>query len=237
MSAADAARLLPPPPPSRCSFIVGLISLAVGLPVVLFLQTAFAIANDSEAPESWLEWPFTWRKLVFGFNAHRQWHYTGPAGQPIRHVRWFVRSVGAPPTETALNLVHSAAAAATCSQPPWTIEAREAAEDAGDSVASADDEGPGANGSAKASLKRSSGGSSAAEARELARHQRVMATVGVLGVYLCWAVFSWCVVLHAPALRLANAGCVRTGLCSHTECLFIASSASKRNTISRAVGA
>ena len=64
MSAAYAAGLRP----SRCSFVVGLISLAVGLPVVLFLQTAFAIANDSEAPESWLEWPFTWRKLVFGFN-------------------------------------------------------------------------------------------------------------------------------------------------------------------------
>ena len=238
MSAADAARLLPQPHPcATYSFIVGLISLAVGLPVVLFLQTAFAIANDSEAPESWLEWPFTWRKLVFGFNAHRQWHYTGPAGQPNRHVRWFVRSVGAPPTETALNLAHSAAAAATCSQPPWTIEAREAAEDAGASVASADDDGPGAIGSTQASLSRSSGGASAAEARELARHKRVMATVGVLGVYLCWAVFSWCVVLHAPALRLANAGCVRTGLCSHTECLFIASSASKRTTISLVVGA
>ena len=64
MSAAETASLRP----SRFSFIVGLISLAVSLPVVLFLQTAFAIANDSEAPESWLEWPFTWRKLVFGFN-------------------------------------------------------------------------------------------------------------------------------------------------------------------------
>ena len=110
------------------SFIVGLISLAISLPVVLFLQTAFAIANDSEAPESWLEW-YGWRKFVFGFNAHRKWHYSGPAGQPNRHVRWFVRSVGAPPTETAINLMHSAAACATCSEPPWVVEAREAAEE------------------------------------------------------------------------------------------------------------
>jgi hypothetical protein len=36
------------------SFIVGLISLAVALPVTLFLTSCFEIANDSEAPESWL---------------------------------------------------------------------------------------------------------------------------------------------------------------------------------------
>ena len=36
------------------SFVVGLISLAVALPVTLFLTSCFEIANDSEAPESWL---------------------------------------------------------------------------------------------------------------------------------------------------------------------------------------
>jgi hypothetical protein len=108
------------------SFIVGLISLAVGLPVALFLQTAFSIANDSEAPESWLEF-VGWRRFVFGFSAHRRWHYLGPAGQPTRHVRWFVRSVGAPPSETAINLVHSLVAFVSCSEPPWVVQAREAA--------------------------------------------------------------------------------------------------------------
>jgi hypothetical protein len=72
------------------SFIVGLISIAVALPVTLFLQNAFAIANDSEAPESWLEW-HGWRKLLFGLHAHRRWHYTGPEGQPNRHVKWYIR--------------------------------------------------------------------------------------------------------------------------------------------------
>ena len=38
------------------SFIVGLISIAIALPVSLFLATCFSIANDSEAPENWLEW-------------------------------------------------------------------------------------------------------------------------------------------------------------------------------------
>ena len=85
------------------------------------------IANDSEAPESWLEW-FGWRKLVFGPNAHRRWHYTGPLGQPVRHVKWFIRSVGAPPPETAINLWHSLSSWATGSDPPWVEEWREAIE-------------------------------------------------------------------------------------------------------------
>ena len=83
------------------------------------------IANDSEAPESWLEW-FGWRKFVFGKKAHRRWHYTGPLGQPNRHVKWFIRSVGAPPPETAINLWHSLVAWVTGTDPPWVEEWREA---------------------------------------------------------------------------------------------------------------
>jgi len=153
------------------SFIVGLISLAVSLPVVLFLQSCFGIANDSEAPESWLEW-YGWRKLVFGLNAHRRWHYTGPAGQPNRHVRWFVRSVGAPPSETAINLYHSAVALATCSDPPWFVEAREAASDGDDGVSDT---------------------AAADEARELARYKHTLMAAGLAGVYITWAIFTWCV--------------------------------------------
>jgi hypothetical protein len=103
------------------------VSIAIALPASLFLASCFMIANDSEAPESWLEW-FGWRKLVFGPNAHRRWHYTGPLGQPVRHVKWFIRSVGAPPPETAINLWHSLLSWATGSDPPWVEEWREAIE-------------------------------------------------------------------------------------------------------------
>ena len=137
------------------SFIVGLISIAVAIPVTYFLQVCFEIGNDNEAPESWLtvrspvmaiaarlrvltcvrcpfcrpQWSFSWRKLVFGMQAHRRWHYTGPLGQPHRHVRWFIRSVDAPLPETAINLWHSLRAWATGTEPPWAEEAREAEEE------------------------------------------------------------------------------------------------------------
>ena len=211
------------------SFVVALISIAINVPVVLFLRTCFGIANDSEAPESWLEWS-GWRRFVFGFDAHRQWHYTGPAGQPNRHVRWFLRSVGAPPSETVINLGHSAVAFATCSDPPWTVEAREAAQaaaeesevalhaDAEYGSSSACETRPSDERSRTGSLLvdialedgtqpnlqrhsgvSSDGNSAAAEARELARYKRAMAAAGLVGVYICWAVFSWCVPCDASA--------------------------------------
>ena len=127
------------------SFIVGLISIAIGLPVTMFIATCFSIANDSEAPESWLEW-YGYQKLIWGPRAHRRWHYTGPAGQPPRYVKWYVRSVGAPPSETAANMVRSLWAFITRSEPAWVEEAREAEEEALAAVAEVGDgaaaEGP-----------------------------------------------------------------------------------------------
>ena len=127
------------------SFIVGLISIAIGLPVTMFIATCFSIANDSEAPESWLEW-YGYQKLIWGPRAHRRWHYTGPAGQPPRFVKWYVRSVGAPPSETAANMVRSMWAFLTGSEPAWVEEAREAEEEALAAVTEAADgaaaEGP-----------------------------------------------------------------------------------------------
>ena len=112
------------------------VSIAIALPASLFLCSCFSIANDSEAPESWLEW-FGWRKLVFGANAHRRWHYTGPLGQPKRHVKWYIRSVGAPPPETAINLWHSLVSWVTGTDPPWVEEWREAVEAAEEAEANA----------------------------------------------------------------------------------------------------
>ena len=100
------------------SLIVALIALAVGVPVNIFLSGCFEIANDSEAPESWLRYAGMVR-ILCGRLAHRRWHYTGPLGQPRRFVRWYIRSVDAPRLETLTNTLHTIRAAITGAPPPW----------------------------------------------------------------------------------------------------------------------
>jgi hypothetical protein len=167
------------------------------------------------------------RKLVFGLHANRKWHYTGPLGQPNRHVKWFIRSVGAPQPETIINLGHSFVSAITGMPPPWTIEAREAEEEtkaeeeAGNGNGNGSGNGNG-NGSgngaihAEGSEKAPSTTSSVRSARALARYKRIMAATGFVGTYICWAVFTWCVprVLrctcaceHASVVACANRRC------------------------------
>ena len=118
------------------SLIVALIALAVAVPVSIFLSGCFEIANDSEAPESWLRYAGVAR-ILFGRLAHRRWHYTGPLGQPKRFVRWYIRSVDAPRLETLTNTLHAIHAAVTGAPPPWhapqhAAEAEDAGSDDGD---------------------------------------------------------------------------------------------------------
>ena len=177
------------------------VSVAIALPASLFLASCFSIANDSEAPESWLEW-LGWRKFVFGMNAHRRWHYTGPLGQPVRHVKWFLRSVGAPPPETAINLWHSLVAWLTGNDPPWVEEWREAVE--AEAEAEVEAEASSASHVLESHVKHAdhdcaSTRSSVRSARALARYKRFIALVGLISVYVTWAIFSWCV----PSSRIS----------------------------------
>lgn len=103
---------------------MALISLAVSTPISVFLASCFEIANDSEAPESWLCYGGVVR-LLCGLRAHRRWRYCGPAGQPLHFVRWYARCADAPKLETLANLVRRLVSWLTCRPPPWVIEARE----------------------------------------------------------------------------------------------------------------
>lgn len=163
------------------SFIVALIALAVGLPVSLFIAACFEIANDSEAPESWLFYGGAVR-LLCGAGAHRRWRYAGPAGQPRRFVRWYCRSVDTPVPETVENLWESLKAWLTGAKPPWTLEAEEAAAAAAATAeGKADGEKPGGEEDA----------ASMASAKELRAAKRRLTAVGLGAVLLVWAIFAW----------------------------------------------
>jgi hypothetical protein len=183
----------------RDSLIVALISLAVALPVTFFIASCFSIANDNEAPESWLSWAGL-PKLFCGPRAHRRWYYTGPDGQPGSFVRWWIRSRDAPAPETLINLYHSAVAWATGSKPPWTVEAEEAAEQEAEAEAGVGK--PAQEEAGSDDLDAHSVQDSLASARQLRASKRLLTIIGVGGVYVVWAVFA-CV----PALWLQQLAC------------------------------
>ncbi len=170
------------------SFLVGLISIAVALPVSSFIAQCFGIANDSEAPESLLEWS-GWPKLLLGPRAHRRWLYTGPAGPPLRFIKWYVRSVSAPQPETLINLWHSLRCWLTGAELPWVTEWREAQEEA-----AAAEAGEGCSYDAAKDACGSEGGktsSSVRSAQSLSTYKRTVMLAGFIGTYITWAVFAW----------------------------------------------
>jgi hypothetical protein len=200
------------------SFIVALIALAIALPVTLFIAGCFSVANDSECPESWLQWAGLAR-LLLGGDANRRWHYTR-GKPPRRFVRWYCRSVEAPLSETAANLLRSARAWATGTRPPWIVEAEEEAErvahgaaaapeddvlstreeDRALEAASADD-APGTHPMGHAPDDDECGDGDEHEAAELTRYKHRLTALGVVFVYLVWCVQRSHVPPAAPCCR------------------------------------
>ena len=56
-------------------FFVGLISVAVALPVDMLLVRLFEASNEGDAPEQWLEAPSGVWKLLLGKDCHKAWRY------------------------------------------------------------------------------------------------------------------------------------------------------------------
>ena len=215
--------------------------------MTIFIASCFGIANDSEAPESWLEWTSGWRKLVFGLNAHRRWHWTR-AAPPVRHVRWYCRSIGAPPPETVANLWRSFVAWLTCSPPPWVIEAREAAEEEADAAERAAAEARGDKHPAAAAdddLAAGSGGgsvsSSIRSAMELQAYKRTVMVYGLLGTAVSWTLFVWFIFTYGMLVyrllgddaesSFARSWGISYGLNAATEWKDIATEAAKAAVI------
>jgi hypothetical protein len=171
------------------SLIVAAIAVAVGLPVAAFLAGCFEVANDSECPESWLEWN-GWRKIVLGHNANRKWHYTR-FKPPSHYVKWYCRSAETPTPELMVHTWLSLRAFLTRTDTPWVIEAREAEEAATASAAkAADEDGLEAAPGSKASGSAASTSSSLRSAKELRNYKCVVMSTGLLGVLITWAIFT-----------------------------------------------
>ena len=82
-------------------FFVGLISVAVALPVDMFLARAFEVANEVEgAPEAWLSYGGKW-KLLLGKHAHADWHFTDETRKQPTELTMFIMTEDDPAWTTA----------------------------------------------------------------------------------------------------------------------------------------
>ena len=174
------------------SIIVALISIAVALPVGIFVSSSLELANDSEAPDSWLVWRGAVRRVFRA--AHRHWHWTGARGPPARLVAWYCRCASAAKLETLLNVWHAFKAWVTRSQPPWVVKAAK--------VAAQGTEEKHYDDAAHASF-------GAAEVRKVLAKRRVYTALGLGSVAVCWAMFTWCAVTSCACWRLARAHIAR----------------------------
>jgi hypothetical protein len=163
-------------------FFVGLISVAVALPVDLFLARAFEIANEGDVPENWIDAPPGKWKLLLGKDMHNGWHLADPAKPVSDFILWligeqaedFVSSLLMLPVWLLGRLRGRCAAA----KPQWGAEQGENEDEKADQ----DDAQSSGGGSSHAS----------ADARADALRKRLYASAGLIGVYVCWTIFSWC---------------------------------------------
>ncbi len=155
---------------------MGLICVAVALPVALFLERAFEIANEVEgATEGWMTFNGKWR-LLLGRHAHADWHWTDPKRKPPSElVQWLAQNDNPGWGETLAFFI------------PWGLKTllnmilrRDEPEENLDAEGDGDEQASEA-GSAKL----------VAEARAAALVRRLYAAAGLLGVYVAWAIMSW----------------------------------------------
>jgi hypothetical protein len=150
---------------------VGLISVAVALPVDMLLARAFEIANEGDEPASWLDAPGGSVKLLLGKDAHNGWRLADPERPVSDLLLWCVRYSAETLFASALRLVAWA----------WRrLRGREPEPD------EEEDEGSAA----------ASGSGASAEARGAALRKRLYASVGLLGVYIVWVGFVYVILVR-----------------------------------------
>ena len=159
---------------------VGLICVAVALPVTMFLERAFETANEVDgAAEGWVIWGGLWR-LVMGKDAHKRWRWTTSPGDPPGE---FVQLLTTDPGY--IDLAKFAASKAL-RQLKQLMRPRDAHADFG-----ADEQDRPSPGAQSGDEGEEEEAYDDAHARRGALVRRAYAAAGLLGVYVTWAIFSW----------------------------------------------
>ena len=160
-------------------FFVGLISVAVALPVDMLLVRLFEASNEGDPPEQWLEAPSgTWR-LLLGSNGHKAWNYDAGVSDLVK---WQARR-GAEALPSALLRLAAWLAAAARRPRRGDAKAKTKASKAGGGHSDSDESDDGA-------VFQES------DARAEAWTKRWYAFSGLLGVYVIWAVFAWVIFTY-----------------------------------------
>jgi len=186
-------------------FFVGLISIAVALPVDLFLVSAFETANAVDIPCNWVEAPSGRWRFLLGKSAHNGWRFT-EARKPVSELTHWVVSGGAPTMLQQLIFVLGyllrRARAIVFSEPkPPKADTAEEEDDAA-----------------------SEAGSAAARADALTK--RLYASAGLLGVYVTWAIFAWFILTYGMLIytllgKDAEQEFTKTWGCAAARCVVL----------------
>ena len=153
-------------------FFVGLISVAVALPIDMLLVRMFEASNEGDAPEQWLEAPSGKWKLLLGKDCHHAWNYDAKDKPVSDLVKWIARRG----EEDIPAIIMRLLAWLWAKMRPTPAQGSKAASDDNES-----DDGESFD---------------SAEARSDACSKRGYAFGGLVGVYVVWAAFAWVIFTY-----------------------------------------
>jgi hypothetical protein len=155
---------------------VGLICVAVALPVTMFLERCFEIANEVEgAAEGWVIWAGVWR-LVLGKHVHKDWRWADADDPPSDFVQLLATGPG---WREVANFAFCKVLHLTSAKGSDGEGSAKAEIDRAHRLSQSD--------AASSSGQKSEGG----DAQRAAVVRQMYAAAGLLGVYVTWAIFSW----------------------------------------------
>jgi hypothetical protein len=208
--------------------LVGLISVAVALPIDMLLQRAFEVANEGELPGNWLcalsgKW-----KLLLGKRAHNGWRFADPDTPVSEFVLWLTAGGDESDFQAVLFLCGYALRRLravlfgdddaedeqqrraeawdddNCKAPTRSGGHPEFPDDPLEAQSAQEVFGRASGKQSGSSRPSSSSGSEEARAETLIK--RLYASAGLLGVYACWLIFCWVIFVRAIGVFVVRAG-------------------------------